>query len=88
MLFPDAENTPIDDFHDYTHVPEFEKLITIFAFRASIREMADIIQYMQNCTSNMRNRNKEYYLEEIAKYDAIEIKQNLEKILERINRFC
>jgi len=45
------ERTPIDDAHDWTHERPFERVIVNRSAREIAREVADLLQYVQNMAS-------------------------------------
>ena len=44
--------TEIDRFHDFTHTDRLKSTIKNEDFRHIIRRLADVIQYLENSTSN------------------------------------
>ena len=51
----------IEDFHNLTHMKEFESSIHVSEFRACMRGLADACEYMKNCTANKPNPSRLMY---------------------------
>lgn len=68
----------IRNFHDYTHIKEFENDIKNSDFRSLIRLLADLLMYIMNCSSNA-------YESGIYEFDKTQILEKIDIVRRQIS---